>query len=86
MEYSNLLELNVYSNRYKGRFLLIGSCLPDLYPKVVEKFEKRWKNVVSFCLGQFHYNQLVAKLFDILSLGNTKKVGFLTVDGSPHCV
>jgi hypothetical protein len=37
-------------------------------------------------LEQAHYNMLTAKLFNILAVNNTRKVGFLTVDGSPHCV
>lgn len=82
----NILENNVYSKVFKDKFLVVGVCVEDLYPEIFEKFKKEWKNVVYFCLENNHYNQLVAKLFDILSIGNTQKVGFLTVDGSPHCV
>jgi hypothetical protein len=85
MTYSNLLDQNVYDSKYQSRFLVIGSCLPNLYPKIIDKFEKEWGNVVSFCLEQSHYNQMVAKLFSILAIGKVTKVGFLTVDGSPHC-
>jgi len=82
----NILENNVYSEVFKDKFLVVGVCVKDLYPEIFEKFKNEWKNVVYFCLENNHYNQLMAKLFDILSIGNTKKVGFLTVDGSPHCV
>jgi len=84
--YPNLLEQNIYDKDYKGKFLVIGTCIPKLYPKVVRKFEREWKNLVSFCLEQFHYNQLFSKLFNIISANDVKKVGFLTVDGSPHCI
>jgi hypothetical protein len=84
--YPNILNQNIYSQKIEKQFLIIGSCLPDIYPEVVKKFQKKWKNVFSICLEEFHYNQLVAKLFSILSLGKTQKIGFLTVDGSPHCI
>lgn len=86
MTYPNILEQNIYDKGFKGKFLVIGSCLPGVYPEVIKKFEKEWHSVFTFCLEQFHYNLLTAKLFDILAVGNTRKVGFLTVDGSPHCV
>ena len=86
MKYPNLLNLNVYDKLYKDKFLIMGTCIPRMFPKVDNHFEKEWKHIVSFCLEQTHYNLLVAKLFDILALGNTKKVGFLTPDGSPHCI
>lgn len=85
MNYPNLLDQNVYDRKYFSRFLIIGSCLPSIYPEVVKRFEKRWINIVSFCLEQYHYNQLIAKLFSVLAIGGTNKVGFLTVEGSPHC-
>lgn len=86
MDYLNILEQNIYDENLREKFLIIGSCLPKIYPKIVKKFTKEWKNVFAFCLEQFHYNQLVTKLSNILAVGQTVKVGFLTVDGSPHCV
>jgi hypothetical protein len=86
MEFPNLLSENIYSKKFEGDFLVIGSCVSKLYPEIIQEFQNEWKNVFSFCLEQFHYNQLMAKLFDILALGKTNRVGFLTVDGSPHCV
>jgi hypothetical protein len=86
MHNSNILEQNLYDKKFQGQFLVIGSCLPNIYPEIVEKFENKWKNVVHFCLEQMHYNMLMAKLFDILAVGKVNKVGFLTVEGSPHCV
>jgi len=86
MNYLNILETNIYDKRLEGEFLVVGSCVPNLYPEVFKNFEKEWKNIFSFCLEEFHYNQLLSKLFNILALGKTRKVGFLTVDGSPHCI
>ena len=82
----NLLQLNIYDKIFQDKLLIIGSCIPRLYPNVFKKFEKKWGNVVSVCMEQTHYNQIFSKVIDILALGQTQKVGFLTVDRSPHCV
>ncbi len=42
MKYPNLLEQNLYGDGLRDKFLLIGSCLPDLYPELVKRFEKEW--------------------------------------------
>jgi hypothetical protein len=86
MKYPELLKQNVYSKHFKDSFLVIGTCLEDMQPEVVAAFKKKYKNIITICLEVLHYNQYVAKLFDIIALGNTKKVAFLTPDGSPHCV
>jgi len=82
----NLLQQNLYSKYFKDQFLLIGTCVENMHPEVLKKFTSKWKNVLSICLEIEHYNKMVAKLFDILGTGNVKKIGFLTVNGSPHCV
>jgi hypothetical protein len=81
----NLLQLNIYDKVFKGKFLIIGTCVARLYPKIYKKFKEKWVNVVSICLEETHYNQAHSKLVDILGTGNTKKVALLTVDKSPHC-
>jgi len=86
MQNNNILSENVYSKKFKGEFLVMASCLPDIHPEIAQQVSTKWKNVVCFCLEQFHYNQFVSKLFDILAIGNTNRVGFITPDGSPHCV
>lgn len=82
----SLLSQNIYSPIFKDKFLLIGACIPSMNQELFEDFAKEWGNVVSICLEQFHYNQLMAKLASVLAVGNTRKVGFLTMDGSPHCI
>lgn len=86
MQYPNLLTENIYDSRFSDKFLVVGNCVPSMYPRVIKKFEKVWKNVFVICLEREHYNMMMAKLFDIVGVGKTKKIGFLTVDGSPHCI
>lgn len=82
-----MLSQNIYSKIYNDKFLIAGTCLYELYPDAMLRLSQEFDDhVVNICLEQFHYNQFFSKLIDILSLGKTKKVGFVTVDGSPHCV
>lgn len=85
MNYPDLLSQSIYSPFFNGKFLLMGSCVANSYPEIIKDFEKKWKNLVSICLEQEHYNKMVSKLFNVLGTGNVKKIGFLTVNGSPHC-
>ncbi|MBD3363494.1 hypothetical protein GF362_07300 [Candidatus Dojkabacteria bacterium] len=86
MELPEILEMNIYDPFFENKFLLIGSCVPRIYPAVLNDFQNKFQNVCTACLEKTHYNKIFAKLIDILATGNTKRVAFLTVDGSPHCV
>ncbi len=83
---TNILNTNIYDPRLGDKLLIIGTCIPAIQRKVFEDFEKRWKNVFAICLEQDHYNQLHSKLAAIIGTGRVNEIGFLTVDGSPHCV
>ena len=50
MKISNILEQNIYDKKFEGRFLIVGSCVPELYPDITDKFKNNWINVFSFCL------------------------------------
>jgi hypothetical protein len=86
MPIPHILKCNIYDPLFTDRFLLIGTCVERLHSDILSKFQAQWQHVVGYCLEQEHYNMLFAKLIDILALGKTKQVGFLTVDSSPHCI
>ncbi|MBD3280808.1 hypothetical protein GF389_04775 [Candidatus Dojkabacteria bacterium] len=86
MNVTNILNENLYSDRIKDNVLIVGTCIPVVQKEVFANFMKDWDSVFSICLEQDHYNKLMAKLSDLLGTGRVKKMGFLTVDGSPHCV
>jgi hypothetical protein len=86
MEIPNIVEVNLYDQRFKDKFLLIGTCVKDLYPQILKGLIKTYKNIFPFCLERNHYNILFTKLIDIISTGNISRIGFLTVDESPHCI
>ena len=83
---TNILQRNIYDPIFKEKFLLVGSCILTMYTDILKEFTKEWKDYVTYCLEIGHYNKLHSKLAAILGTGNTKKMAFLTVDGSPHCV
>lgn len=86
MNVTNILNENLYSDRIKDNVLIVGTCIPIVQKEVFEKFMKEWDSVFSICLEQDHYNKMAAKLTNLVGTGKVKKMGFLTVDGSPHCV
>lgn len=83
----DLFSTNIYDKIYTDKVLIVGTCLYDLHKEALDKLSKEYNDhVLHVCLEKFHYNQYFAKLLDTLALGRIKKVGFLTVNGSPHCI
>ena len=79
-----LLETNVYSLR--GKVLIVGSCLPEVFPEAFEKLALEADQVYSLCLEQTHINMAITKLSAVLGTGQVTSLRFATVDRSPHCV
>ncbi|MHA1925643.1 MAG: 4Fe-4S ferredoxin [Candidatus Thorarchaeota archaeon] len=74
--------------RERGKILLIGSCLKNRYPDIVEKHQESngGSVVLSVCLEETHANQAGFKIGSIVSYSQIGRLTALTVDGSPHCV
>jgi hypothetical protein len=74
--------------REKGNLLLIGTCMNDRFPSIVEEYSKSngGQAVLHVCLEETHVNQAGFKIGSIIRYSGIKKVTVLTVDGSPHCV
>ncbi|MEM0084717.1 MAG: 4Fe-4S ferredoxin [Candidatus Methanomethylicia archaeon] len=87
MEFRELMEVNAASKeiREKKRILLIGSCLIDEHPKIVEKYSEG-KAKLKVCLEREHFNMVCLKLSSIISRVPIEEIIVLTVDGSPHCI
>lgn len=79
-----LLETNVYSLR--GKVLIVGSCLPEVFPEAFEKLALEADQVYFLCLEQTHINMAITKLSAVLGTGQVTSLRFATVDRSPHCV
>ena len=78
-----LMETNVYA--IKGNVLVVGACLPDVFPDAVKKLAEDADEVYTLCLETTHINMAITKLSAVFSTGWLKKLTFASVDRSPHC-
>lgn len=79
----SLMETNVYA--VKGRVLVAGACLPQVWPEAFEQLASKADQVYSLCLEATHINMAVTKLSAIFGTGRLEKLAFASVDRSPHC-
>ena len=77
------METNVYA--MKGKVLVVGACLPQVFPEAVEKLASDADQVYSLCLKTTHINMAVTKLSAVFGTGQLEKLVFASVDRSPHC-
>ena len=78
-----LMETNVYA--LKDRVLIVGACLPQVWPEAFEALAKEADQVYSLCLEDTHVNMAITKLSAVFGTGQLKKLVFASVDRSPHC-
>ena len=83
MQIKPLMETNVYSLR--GKVLIVGACLPAVWPAAFETLAARADQVYSLCLENSHINMAVTKLTAVLGTGQVEHLTFASVDRSPHC-
>ena len=79
----NLMETNVYS--VKGRVLVAGACLPQVWPEAFEQLAGEADQIYALCLEATHVNMAITKLAAIFGTGQLEKLAFASVDRSPHC-
>ncbi len=81
-----LLEVNVGDQRFREtqKLLLYGTCLPDRYPEIFEKFSAG-RTPIQACLEDLHMDHVGYKLVNIIKYSKIKELTILTIDGSPHC-
>ena len=78
-----LMETNVYTVR--GKVLVVGSCLPQVFPVAYEELTAEADQVYSLCLETTHINMAITKLSAVFGTGQLEELVFATVDRSPHC-
>ena len=78
-----LMETNVYALR--GRVLLVGACLPQVWPEQFRQLAAEYDQVYGLCLETTHVNMAITKLAAVFGTGQLEKLAFATVDRSPHC-
>ena len=77
------METNVYS--VKGKVLIVGACLPEVFPAAFYELSSGADQVYSLCLETTHINMAVTKLSAVFGTGQLEKLTFASVDRSPHC-
>jgi len=78
-----LMETNVYA--VKGKVLIAGACLKDVWPEAFAKLAEDMDQVYTLCLEITHINMAITKLSAIFGTGQVEKMVFASVDRSPHC-
>ena len=78
-----LMETNVYAVR--GRVLLVGTCLPQVWPEAFRRLAAEADQVYTLCLETTHINMAITKLSAVFGTGLLEKLVFASVDRSPHC-
>ena len=78
-----LMETNVYALR--GRVLVVGACLPQMWPEQFRQLAAEYDQVYSLCLETTHVNMAITKLAAVFGTGQLERLAFATVDRSPHC-
>ena len=78
-----LMETNVYA--VKGKVLIVGACLPHVFPETVDKLASHVDQVYSLCLETTHINMAITKLSAVFGTGQLERLVFASVDRSPHC-
>lgn len=83
---SAILECNVGDMQFQQtkRLLLFGTCLPNRYPEIFEKFLEG-RAPVHACLEDLHMDHVGYKLVNIIKYSKIEELTILTIDGSPHC-
>ena len=79
----NLMEANVYA--VKGRVLIVGACLPEVWPEAFRQLSADADQVYALCLENTHINMAVTKLSAVFGTGQLEGLTFASVDRSPHC-
>lgn len=79
----SLMETNVYA--VKGRVLVVGVCLPQVWPEAFETLAADADQVYGLCLETTHVNMAITKLSAIFGAGQLERLTFVSVDRSPHC-
>ena len=79
-----LMKTNIYD--VNKTIIIIGSCLRDREPLVYKQLEEISKDIYDVCLEETHINMAITKIGGMLRTNIVKKVLFVSVDRSPHCV
>ena len=79
-----LMSTNIYDVDYT--IAIVGSCLKRVNPICFEKIEEIYDNIYSVCLEETHINMVITKIASMIRTGKVKRIVFISVDKSQHCI
>ena len=80
----DLMKTNIYD--CSEEIVIVGSCLKSMQPKAFKTIESWNKPIYDLCLEQTHLNMAITKVLGMIRTGKVKKLSFISVDRSPHCI
>jgi hypothetical protein len=79
-----LMKTNIYD--VSDTIIIVGSCLKYMQPEGFRKLNDISDNIYELCLEETHINMAITKVGGMLRTGKIKKLIFVSVDKSPHCI
>ena len=80
----DLMKTNIYD--CEQEIVIMGSCVKDVKPICYEKIVEWNIPIFELCLEQTHINMAITKILGMIRAKKIKKIIFVSVDRSPHCV
>lgn len=71
---------------FEDEMIVCGSCLPNMDKTAFEAVQKLSNNIAFVCLECYNMNTVAHKISSILEEGKVRKIFFISVDKSPHCI
>ncbi len=79
-----IMKTNIYD--VSDTIIIVGSCLKYMQPEGFKKLKVISDNIYELCLEETHINMAITKVGGMLRTGKIKKLVFVSVDKSPHCI
>ena len=79
-----LMKSNIYD--VNETIIVVGSCLKNMQPEGFKTLEKISDNIYGLCLEETHINMAITKIGGMLRTKKIKRIIFVSVDKSPHCI
>lgn len=79
-----LMKSNIYD--VSETIIVVGSCLKYMQPEGYERLLEISTNIYELCLEETHINMAVTKIGGMFRTNKIKKIIFVSVDKSPHCI
>lgn len=80
----DLMSSNVFES--EETVVVCASCLPTFDSVAFEKVKELGAKIFFVCLESFHMNMVAHKLSGFVETGKVKKMIFVSIDKSPHCI